>query len=152
MSPQREDPKAARLRAQGVFYAAVVSDPLFVRGGFFDPRDLVQVKYEMLRRVQAEGQAVTQTVAAFGCSRPAFYQAQRVFAQGGLPGLLPRKRGPRGGYKLTADLLAVVETWQAADPTLAMPGLAGRLREQFQVQIHPRTLARALRRQEKKRP
>jgi hypothetical protein len=33
-----------------------VTDELFQE--FFDPRDLVQVKYEMLRRVQTEGQPV----------------------------------------------------------------------------------------------
>src|SRR5215469_8633345 len=32
-----------------------VTDPLFYDSAFFDPNDLVQVKYEMLRSVQVEG-------------------------------------------------------------------------------------------------
>jgi hypothetical protein len=43
---------------------------------FFDPRDLVQVKYEMLRAVEKEGRSVKQSSEAFRFSRPAFYQAQ----------------------------------------------------------------------------
>ena len=60
-----------------------VTDPLFVSGNtFFDPRDLVQVKYEMLHRVQ-EGQSVTQAVSRFGFSRPTFYQARAALERGG---------------------------------------------------------------------
>jgi len=32
-----------------------VTDPRFLREEFFDPRDLVQVRYEMVRRVEVEG-------------------------------------------------------------------------------------------------
>ena len=33
-----------------------VRDPLFTSGSpFFDPRDLVQVKYELLRKVRVDG-------------------------------------------------------------------------------------------------
>jgi hypothetical protein len=44
-----------------------VRDPAFTSGNpFFDPRDLVQVKYEMLRRVREEGDSVSQAAAEFG--------------------------------------------------------------------------------------
>lgn len=59
----------------------------------FDPRDLVQVKYEMLRRVSAEGHSVVQSAKAFGLSRPSFYQAQAALQREGLAGLLAKKRG-----------------------------------------------------------
>ena len=39
---------------------------------FFDSRDLVQVKYEMLRAVEKESQSVKQASEAFGFSRPMF--------------------------------------------------------------------------------
>ena len=71
-------------------------DAAFTAGGpFFDPEDLVQVKYEMLRRVREEGAAVTQASAAFGFSRPSFYAAQAAFQEAGLPGLVPQRPGPR---------------------------------------------------------
>src|SRR5215469_10024487 len=54
-----------------------VRDPLFTSGSpFFDPRDLVQVKYELLRRVQVEGDSVTHATAQFALSRQTFYAAQ----------------------------------------------------------------------------
>lgn len=45
--------KASVLAEEGTLNPAPekVSDPKFQEDGFFDPRDIVQVKYEMLRRV-----------------------------------------------------------------------------------------------------
>ena len=76
---------------------------------FFDPRDLVQVKYEMLRAVDKEGRSVKQASEAFGFSRPAFYQAQSQFKQGGVTGLVKKRPGPKSAHKLTADVLAFIE-------------------------------------------
>jgi hypothetical protein len=48
-----------------------VTDELFLTHEFFDPRNLVQVKYETLRRVQGEGQAgwaTAPTSAAAFCT------------------------------------------------------------------------------------
>ena len=108
--PPRRDAKAEALRAQGALHPRpdAVRDPLFGSHDFFDARDLVQVKYEMLRRVEVDGHSVAQTTDAFGCSRPTFYQAQTAFKAHGLPGLVPRKRGPRGAHKLDDAVMAVV--------------------------------------------
>src|SRR2546426_7596401 len=82
-----------------------VTDPLFETGDFFDRDDTVQGKYEMLRRVTLDKQSVTQSATAFGFSRPTYYQAEADFQQDGLFGLLPEKRGPRQGHKLTSEVL-----------------------------------------------
>ena len=76
--PQPLDSKGESLRQQGVLnpHPEKVADPLFHGSEFFDPRDLVQVKYEMLRRVRVERASVTEVTQAFGFSRPVFYQAQ----------------------------------------------------------------------------
>src|SRR5919106_954862 len=86
--PPRRDAKVEALRAHGALHPrpAAVRDPLFGSHEFFDARDLVQVKYEMLRRVDVEGQPVSRTAEAFGCSRPTFYQAHAAFKTQGLPG------------------------------------------------------------------
>jgi hypothetical protein len=85
------DAKEQALREHGSLNPRphMVTDPLFCEVAFCDARDLVQVKYEMLRRVRVDGQSVTESAAAFGFSRPSFYQAQSAFEQGGLGGLLP---------------------------------------------------------------
>src|SRR5713226_8845280 len=91
----RRDAKADALRAHGALHPRpqAVQAPLFASHDFFDPRDLVQVKYEMLRQVDVEGTPVARTADAFGVSRPTFYQTQAAFKQRGIAGLVPRKRG-----------------------------------------------------------
>ena len=127
-----------------------VTDPLFETGDFFDRDDIVQVKYEMLRRVTVDKQSVTQSTTAFGFSRPTYYQAEADFQQDGLFGLLPEKRGPRQGHKLTSEVLDFVMQLRATDPSLRALDLAAAIQERFAIKAHPRSIERALRRQEKK--
>src|SRR6516162_6384173 len=98
----KPDRKHLALRQQGALnpHPEQVTDELFFTNEFFDTRDLLQVKYEMLRRVQNDGQPISRAATAFGFSRPSFYQAQAAFRQGGLPALLPHKRGPKEAHKL----------------------------------------------------
>src|SRR6266705_2687004 len=113
----KPDPKNLALRQQGSLntHPEQVTDELFLTNEFFDARDLVQVKYEMLRRVDNEGQPVSRSAAAFGFSRPSFYQAQAAFQQGGLPALMPHKRGPKEAHKLTTEVMAFVRQMRQAD-------------------------------------
>jgi transposase len=146
------DPKSRALQQEASLYPhpEQVTDELFLTQEFFDPRDLVQVKYEMLRRVQSEGQAVSQSAVNFGFSRPSFYQAQAAFEQGGLPGLMPRKRGPKTAHKLTAEVLAFVRQAQQEDPSLRPAALASLIKNRYGVSVHPRSVERALTRRQKK--
>ena len=144
----RPDPKSNALREQGCLHRQEekVRDPLFHGSDFFDPRDVVQVKYEMLRRVDADGRSVSEAAASFGFSRPSFYQARNSFAEEGLPGLIPKKRGPRGGHKVTEKIALFIEEARHADETLGGERLADLVRKRFDVTLHPRTIERALRR------
>jgi len=128
-----------------------VADPLFQTGDFFDRDDLAQVKYEMLRRVTVDKQSVTQSATAFGFSRPTYYQAEADFQRDGLFGLLPEKRGPRQGHKLTSEVLDFAMQLRTSDPSLRPLDLAAAIQERFAINAHPRSIERALRRQEKKR-
>ena len=145
------DPKARALQQQGCLrrHPERVTDDLFVAHEFFDPRDLVQVKYEMLRRVQREGQAVNRSAAVFGFSRPSFYQAQAAFRQGGLPALMPRKRGPKDAHKLTADVLAFVRQARQDNPSVRPAVLVSLVKERYGITVHPRSIERALTRRQK---
>jgi len=147
------DPKAEALRRNGALnpHPQEVRDARFQESEFFDPRDLVQLKYEMLRRVRVDGETVTGATEGFGLSRPSFYKAQANFADEGLPGLLPKKRGPRGGHKLTDGVLGFVDEELGADPSLGAATLADRVEERFGLRVHPRSIERALARREKKR-
>jgi transposase len=148
------DPKVDALRQHASLnpYPQRVSDPLFVSGDFFDRRDLIQVKYEMVRRVRAEGQSIAQSAKAFGLSRPSFYQAQAALEREGLSGLLAKKRGPRRSHKLGTQVMGFVQELLSQEPSLSSSALAARVRQRFKLQVHSRSIERALVRQEKKRP
>ena len=127
-----------------------VTEPLFEAGDFFDRDDLLQLKYEMLRRVTVDKQSVTQSATAFGFSCPTYYQAEADFQRDGLFGLLPEKRGPRQGHKLTSEVLDFAMQLRTSDPSLRPLDLAAAIQERFAINAHPRSIERALRRQEKK--
>ena len=55
-----------------------VSDTLFKEHPFFDPKDLLQVRYEMLRRHNVERVSIVDVATKFGVSRPTVYQAQEI--------------------------------------------------------------------------
>ena len=141
-----EDPKEVALRERRCLnpHPEQVRDEAFLTQEFFDARDVVQVKYEMVRRAQVEGSSVTATAEAFGYSRPSYYQAAAALAASGLEGLVPDKPGPRGGHKLTEQILAWVEERLADDPALRPGSLAEPIEEAFGVRVHPRSVERAL--------
>jgi transposase len=147
------DPKVAALRAAGALHPhpEAVYDDAFLRHPFFDPRDRVQVKYEMLRRHRVDGQPVTQVAASFSISRQAFYEALTAFTTMGLPGLLPKRPGPKRAHKCTDAILDFAERWQADEHERSAERIAAAVRQQFHVTIHPRSLQRALDRRKKKR-
>jgi len=126
-----------------------VTDPLFREQAFFDPQDRVQIKYEMLRRVVHDGHSITAAAAAFGFSRPAFYQAKQALEECGLAGLVSAKTGPRGAHKLNDEVMAFVLAARAHDPELNSRDLAERIAVHFGVSVHPRSVERALARKKK---
>jgi len=77
------DPKLQALREQGGLNPRPqdVTDELFRSREFFDAHDQLQVKYEMLRRVENDGHSVTQAASAFGFSRPRFIRRKPLFGK-----------------------------------------------------------------------
>lgn len=148
-----EDPKVAALRAVGALHPRpdAVQDEAFSRHDFFDRRDRVQVKYEMLRRHRVDERPVTEAATAFGVSRQAFYVAESAFTAAGLAGLLPRPRGPKRAHKCTDEILDFVEQHRAADRARSAGDWADAVQARFAVTVHPRSLARALVRRKKNR-
>lgn len=148
------DPKVAALRSHASLnpHPESVADPMFAGSDFFDPRDLVQVKYEMVRRVSVDGQPVSHSAAAFGFSRPTFYAAQSALQAGGIPALVPKRPGPRRAHKLSVEVMDFLHRTRAADESLSAAELAQRIKKQFGLQVHPRSVERAIARAEKKTP
>lgn len=145
---RHEDPKIEALRETRTLNPRpeAVTDEAFAYSEFFDARDLVQVKYEMVRKVREEGATVRAAAAAFGLSRQSYYDAAAAVDAGGLVALTPAKPGPRGGHKLTDQVLDHLAELVAADPSLRAAQLADRVAARFGVRVHPRSIERALHR------
>ena len=151
MARRREDPKEAALREARCLNPRpeAVADEAFTTGPeFFDARDLVQVKYEMVRRVRVDGAPVTQTAATFGFSRPSYYQAAAAVDRDGLGGLVPAKPGPRRAHKLTDEVIGYARQLREADPGIGSARLAEAIAAKFAIRVHPRSVERALARAE----
>ncbi len=147
-----DDPRLASLREQRALHRhpETVQDEAFRSDDFFDPRDLVQVRYEMLRRHRIDGKAVSDVAHSFGVSRQAFYVTDANFRTRGLPGLLPRQRGPRRAHKCTDEILDFVEQWRQT--TDGKETVVEAVRRRFEVTINPRSIERAMKRRKKKLP
>jgi hypothetical protein len=147
------DAKTRLLRQQGVLHPhpEAVTAALFQNSSFFDPNDLIQVKYEMLRRVEAEQIPASRAAHEAGLSRPSFYQAQTALERDGLAGLIPQKPGPHGAHKLTAPVLDFLNRQRTSQPRLKYAELARLVQQQLGITVHSRTIERALTQRQKKR-
>lgn len=152
-SPPDRQQKRQTLRRHGTLnpQPESVTHPLFQNSDFFDPDDLLQVKYEMLRQVQVDKSSISEAARTFGFSRPSFYQTQSAFQQDGVFGLLPHKRGPQGGHKLTQEVMEFVVQQRSQDASLTPHQLAAAVQKRFQIQVHPRSIQRRLLAEKKRR-
>ena len=146
MARRGEDPKVQTLREERCLNPRpeTVRDPAFASSEFLDARDLVQVKYEMVRRVRADGDAVARTVADYGFSRPSFYEAAAALDDGGLAGLVPARPGPRRAHKMSDEVVTFAQQRLQADPELRPADLVGPIEHRFGLRVHPRSIERAL--------
>ena len=148
-----EDSKSKALRAKISLHPHPerVEDEQFRTHEFFDPRDRVQVKYEMLRRHRVEGRPVRSVVASFGVSRQAYYKTDAAFKAHGLPGLAPRRPGPKRAHKFTAEILDFLVKWRAGVAMEASEDVVAAVSRRFGVSLHPHSIDRALSALKKKR-
>jgi len=143
---RRQDPKVAALRAERSLNPRpeAVVDEAFGSSEFFDARDVVQVKYEMVRRVRVDGVPIARSAAAFGFSRPSFYQAAAAVDAHGLAGLVPARPGPKRAHKLTDEIVTFARRAREDEPVLRSTDLVELIADRFGISVHPRSVERAL--------
>jgi transposase len=146
--------KIEALRSSGALnrHPEKVRHSLFAQHDFFDPHDLVQLKYETVRAVELDGHPIAQAALDFGLSRPTIYEAQQKLRQAGVEGLLPQKRGPKKARKLTPDVRRYVEELVGSEPDLQTAVLVQRVQTRFGIVLHPRTVEKAVRKKGRHRP
>lgn len=110
------DTKALALRQHYALHRrpAAVRASLFQQGiPFFDARDLIQVRYELLRAVKRDRVTIAEAARLFGCSRTTYYSALAAWEQAGFLGLLPEPPGPRVGKRVHPRSVERARAWQA---------------------------------------
>ena len=153
MADRRDDTeKQDRLREAGTLNRTPekISDPAFASGDFFDSRDLLQVRYEMVRVVRLGEATLAQAAARFGVSRPTCFRMVKAFDGGGLQELIPARRGPRGPHKISPEMLRFVEDYKALHGRVGARRLVPLIEAEFGVRVHPRGLEKAIERDKKK--
>jgi len=143
--PRRRPDKGRELEREGTLRPARarVRAPLFVEHPtFFDARDELQVKYEMLRAHFVDQQPVATACLAFSYSRQTFYVLRDRFARRGIAGLRDGRPGPLGPKKCTPDVVAFLRSQRTDDPMLPVTILLERLVRDRGVRLHRRTIER----------
>jgi transposase len=148
----KQDPKLDALKSSGTLNPKPekVIDDRFNAGEFFDARDLMQVKYEMVRRVSEDGWSITEAASAFGFSRSSFYQAQSDFNEAGISGFIPERRGPREAHKLSGRVLKFIEETKMKNSSITTANLVALIKEEFGIEVHRRSIERAINRKKKR--
>jgi transposase len=118
-----------------------IKDPLFLEHtNFFDPCDNLQIRYEMLRSHLMESDSVVEVCRRFGISRQSFYTLEEKFKAEGTAGLLPKRPGPRGPSKLTAEVLEFVHQCLQDDQKISIIEIKSQIRQKFRISLHRRTI------------
>lgn len=140
----KDDDKVKFLKENGSFNrnASSVTSPLFKSNTYFDAKDLVQVKYEMLRAVKNNELSVSEASRQFGFSRTAYYKTEKRFMEAGVDGLCLQKTGPKSPAKVTGDVLSFASDLKTRRPDITNDEIIREIRTQRGVTIHKRSLQR----------
>ncbi|MBP3899961.1 MAG: helix-turn-helix domain containing protein [Blautia sp.] len=138
--------KAEILKENGTYNSRYekVTAPCFRSGVFFDSRDLVQVKYELLRSISSGECTVTRASELFGISRESIYKNKAAYEAGGVQALIPKKTGPKGASKLTKQGQAFIDSYVAEHPSASASETNAKMREKVGIFVHNRTVERYL--------
>ena len=121
-----------------------VADPLFRTLEFFDPLDLPQVRYEMLRAARVDNSTVIEAGRRFGFCRQYFYQCERAFMDRGLVGLLGSPKGRRPLLSLNQEIVNFIVHRKMMEPEVTGEGLRKEILELFNVDASRRTVERTV--------
>lgn len=104
----------------------------------------------MVRRHKIDGRGISKVAADFGVSRPTFYKAEKAVKTSGIAGLLPGQRGPKGGHKLSDEVTTFAAKLKVDSPEMTAAQRLEAIKSRFGIEVHRRSLERALTRKKKR--
>ena len=138
--------KADFLRKEGLLNPRPgrVVHSLFDSLDFFDPLDLPQVRYEMLRAARVEGLSVAKACHLFGFSREYFYRLERSFMERGYVALLGARMGRRPLIALNQEIVNFLVHRKIEEPQVSGEQLRKEIKSLYKVDCSRRTVERTL--------
>lgn len=119
-----------------------VTHPLFLSLDFFDPFDLPQVRYELLRAARCEDASVAEACRLLGFSREYFYRLERAFMERGYVALLGSPRGRRPLIALNQEIVNFIVHRKLEQPKLSGEDLRKEILLLYKVDCSRRTVER----------
>lgn len=119
-----------------------VSHPLFETLDFFDPSDLPQIRYEMVRAARVEKMSVAAACKLFGFSREYFYKLERAFMARGYVAMLGSTMGRRPIIALNQEIINFIAHRKIEDPGLSGEKVRQEIQTLYNVDCSRRTVER----------
>jgi transposase len=134
------------LKAEGLLNSRPerVTHPGFQTIPFFDPQDLPQVRYEMLRTVRAENGSVVEACREFGFSREYFYRLEHAFMERGYVALIGAPRGRRPIIASKPEIVRFIVQRKIEEPGFSGEDLRKEILRIYEVDCSRRTVERIL--------
>lgn len=118
--------------------------PLFKTLSFFDPLDLPQVRYELLRCARGGECSVLAACEEFGFSREYFYKLDRTFMERGYVALLGSQVGRRPLIALNQEIVSYVVMEKMKRPKASGDELRKEIEKLYKVECSTRTVERVI--------
>jgi len=121
-----------------------VTHSLFLTLDFFDPLDLPQVKYELLRAARVDNISVTEACNLFGFSREYFYRLEKAFMKHGYVSVIGSAMGRRPIIALNQEIVSFIVHRKMEEPRLSGKALRKEILQQYSIDCSRRTVERII--------
>jgi transposase len=121
-----------------------VTHSLFLTLDFFDPLDLPQVKYELLRAARVDNISVTEACNLFGFSREYFYRLEKAFMKHGYVSVIGSTMGRRPIIALNQEIVSFIVHRKMEEPRLSGKALRKEILQQYSIDCSRRTVERII--------
>ena len=91
--------------------------------------DEVTLRLGMLFEGECEGHERTKIAKRYGYSRQRYHQLLQKFKKQGAEGLKHQKRGPKGNYRRTDEVVRQIIMYRFFDPTMSPEVIAQKLKQ-----------------------
>ena len=121
-----------------------INDPTFASSDVLDTRDLLQVRYEMVRSVRIDKDSPKDVASRFGVSEATLRRHIRDLRDGGMIALVPDIRGPKGQHSLNDEEIQYIESYLVKHPDASGGQVHSALVQEKQSEVSKRTIERYL--------